>query len=106
MLNALRYYDLTNAGSADLKQFQQFVGRFGIQIYNAKQLETIFQDYDYEQDGAIPHKVLIARILGRPEPQSYSELADSRMFSPPTQKGEGRITPVSGPKPITQEKYP
>lgn len=79
MLHTLRYYDLLNKGAADFKQFQQFVGKYGMQVYENDQLQQIFESYDLENEGAIHHKVLIARILGRPEPTSESQLADSRL---------------------------
>lgn len=46
--------------------------KVGIQIYSVQELSTIFSSYDLDGEGSIHHKILVARILGRPEPDSLT----------------------------------
>ena len=64
MLFALRYYDLENTGHTNLKQFRQFLTKFGIHHFEAEASQRLFQLFDTEQRGAVEHRELIARMLG------------------------------------------
>lgn len=63
MLFALRHYDLENAGSANLKQFRQFITKFGINHYSPAETQALFDTYDAQGRGYIEHKELISLIL-------------------------------------------
>lgn len=83
MLHALRYYDLMNKSFTDFKIFQKFVAKYGIQVYDVDQLQQIFNSYDYEGNGEIHHKILVARLLGRPDPESLTTTVQgSQLLSP------------------------
>lgn len=68
----MKHYDLQNTSMCDFAIFQKFCLKIGIQVYTVPEFKTIFNTYDYEGQGSIHHKILTARMLGKPEPENLA----------------------------------
>ena len=71
--------------------------KVGISVYSIEDLRSIFNQYDYEGHGQIHHKVLVARVLGKPEPDSFTTTAggQSTVYSNSPGKYNKAIDPAS-----------
>lgn len=85
MLFALRHYDLDDSGTTNLRQFGQFLNKFGIHHYSPQEVANLFEKFDFERRGYVEHKELIARLLGETHPHGILASAkpkESQLASP------------------------
>lgn len=92
MLFALRYYDLDNSGHTNVRQFRQFLTKFGIHHYSLEESQALFDSYDWDRRGIIDHKDLINRIL---ENKTTQIVAPSK---------EAKEPEISGPRKVDATK--
>ena len=73
LINAFKFYDVNGTGQVNKSQWCQTFAKIGVSGFSVKDLNFLFDMYDFKHNGLINYKEFAQYVYGKPDPQ-YDQL--------------------------------